>query len=128
MSNPSTGKISAHNLGKTGENLAADFLKEKGLKILEINWRARHLEIDLIAESTHFIHIVEVKTRSGTAFGAPESFISQEKQKRLIRAANSYAHFKRIQKEIRFDIIAVVSQNGKFQIEWIEDAFMPKCR
>ena len=128
MSNTSTEKNSAHTLGKAGENLATDFLKEKGLKILEINWRVRHLEIDLIAESTHFIHIVEVKTRSGTAFGTPESFISREKQKHLIQAANSYARIKQVQKEIRFDIVAIVSQNEKFHIEWIEDAFMPQCR
>ncbi len=59
------------SLGKQGEEIAADFLKKKGMKILERNFRTPFGEIDVITEKNRKLHFVEVKTRRSTKFGKP---------------------------------------------------------
>lgn len=117
----------AYELGKKGEDYAVLLLTQHHLNILERNWRIHNLEIDIIAESSNYIHIIEVKTRSSNIFGNPEVFIGMEKQKNLIKAANFYVRKKGIFKEIHFDIISIICQKNDYTIEWIEDAFMPRC-
>jgi putative endonuclease len=118
--------MAEHNeLGASGEKAAENFLKEKGYQILATNWRFGSDEIDIIAKHNHFLVIVEVKTRSTNAFGEPEIAVTKQKQKFLIRAAQNYIQQKNIDEECRFDIIAIVSKNGKNSIHHIEDAFYP---
>jgi putative endonuclease len=83
--------MAEHNeTGKAGEELAVKYLRSKGYTILETNWRLGRNEIDIIAEADHCLVVVEVKTRHSTDFGNPESFVTREKQRLLIRAANAY--------------------------------------
>jgi putative endonuclease len=110
-------------IGKKGEEQATTFLKESGYEILHINWRYKHLEIDIIAKNNDFLVIVEVKTRKNADFGAPETFVSKAKQRKIIRAANEFVAANGIENEIRFDIISVNNQTN--QIEHIERAFYP---
>jgi len=53
------------DLGKKGEDLAADYLRKKGYRILKRNWRSGRNEVDIIADNNEYIVFVEVKTRSG---------------------------------------------------------------
>ena len=76
--------------GQKGEQQATAFLKELGYEILHINWRHKHLEIDIIAKNNDFLVIVEVKTRKNADFGAPETFVTKAKQRKIIRAANEF--------------------------------------
>lgn len=75
-------------LGRTGEDLVADFLQNQGHLLLDRNWRIREGEIDLVSlDPAGVIRIVEVKTRSSTKFGHPLEAIDQRKALRLQRLA-----------------------------------------
>ena len=113
-----------HELGKRGEAEALTLLRKKGFQIRETNWRHGREEVDIIAESDDYLAIVEVKTRTTDVYGAPEMFVSKAKQRHLIRAANAYASKRQIDKDIYFDIIAIV-EKPEFRIEHIHQAFYP---
>jgi putative endonuclease len=112
-------------LGRKGEELAAKYLTEKGFRILERNWRRGKNEIDIIARDGRYIVIVEVKTRESNALAEPETAVTREKQKALIRAANSYVMYKNLVDEVRFDIVSIIISKGKELINHIPDAFYP---
>jgi len=96
-----------------------------GFKIIERNWRHRRKEIDIIAEYQDFIVFVEVKTRENNSFGNPEDFVSRKQQRHIIEAANEYITKKDINKEARFDIIAITNNFDHEEIVHIPDAFYP---
>ena len=117
--------MAKHNeLGKEGEQLALEFLKEKGYETLEQNYRLGKAEIDLIITKENWLIAVEVKTRSTNYFGNPEEFVNAKKKKMLVEAMNSYVIEHDLDVEVRFDIIAVLKQQNDFKIEHIEDAFL----
>jgi putative endonuclease len=112
-------------LGKKGEDIAAAYLEKKGYRILEKNWRQWRNELDLVAVDGKYLVIVEVKTRQSNVFGEPETAVTREKQKTLIRAANAYIRYKNMDMEVRFDIISVILAKDSEQIHHMEDAFYP---
>tara|TARA_R110002124_G_scaffold17532_3_gene73206 strand:- start:59431 stop:59790 length:360 start_codon:yes stop_codon:yes gene_type:complete len=113
-----------HNeLGKIGEQLAVDHLLRNGYDILDRNYTYLKAEIDIIAQKGDFIVIVEVKTRNSAFFGDPQDFVSKGKIKLLVKAANEYLISNNIEKEVRFDIIAVLKNKQIEQIEHFENAF-----
>lgn len=113
-----------HNeLGNIGEQFALEFLVAKGYKILETNWHYQHKEIDIIAKKEPFIIFVEVKTRRTNYFGEPFTFVNNTKQKFLVKAAHEYIIKFNIQEEARFDIISILYNDFKKDIQHIEDAF-----
>ncbi|MCX6244351.1 MAG: YraN family protein [Bacteroidetes bacterium] len=115
-----------HNeFGRKGEEIARDYLAGKGYQILETNWVSGKNEIDIIAREGKYIIVVEVKARHSNYAGEPETAVTREKQKSLIRAANSYVRKMNIDLEVRFDIISILVVKGKEQINHIEDAFYP---
>ncbi len=115
---------STRHIGNEGESRACTHFESLGFKIRERNWRHRHDEIDIIAENDSFIVFAEVKTRFSAAFGEPEVFVTRKKQSFMIRAANEYLTRHQIDKEARFDIIAItLNQGGK--LHHICDAFYP---
>ncbi len=112
--------------GKKGEDLAIQFLKDKGYEILETNWRFRRSEVDIIAKDGLILVFVEVKTRSYDYFGKPESFVSARKKVLLQDAAAAYMHEINHTWEIRFDIIGILMPSPKhIEINHFEDAFFP---
>lgn len=119
--------MARHNdIGKAGEQIAYNYLKEKGYQVLEQNWRYRRAEVDLIARHGEVLVFVEVKTRSSQAFGEPEEFVSTQKENLLSSAASAYMEAINHDWEIRFDIIAVLFQSEQsYSIKHIEDAFFP---
>jgi putative endonuclease len=110
-------------LGKAGEDIAAEYLKKKGYRILERNWRFGKNEIDIIARDGNFIVIAEVKTRSSSFFAEPEMAVTRDKQRILVRSANAYVRYKRLNLEVRFDVIAIILSEEGEQINHIPDAF-----
>lgn len=112
-------------LGRFGENLAENHLKAKGFRIVERNYRTGKLEIDLVAEHTEKLVIVEVKTRNTAEIGEPWKAVTKKKQRQLIKAANNYIHSRNIHAETRFDIVSIVHNSFRTSIEHIEDAFGP---
>jgi putative endonuclease len=118
----------SHNLGKEGENLAVDHLKNAGFKILSRNWKYGKHEIDIIAERKDVVVFVEVKTRTDDFQMDPRTAINPEKQKSIIWAADGYIKKYNIDKDSRFDVIIVIKKDKQFEIDHIEDAFYPTLR
>lgn len=115
-----------HNVkGQRGEELAASFLKSKGYTIMETNWRFKNLEADIIACINDTIIVAEVKTRKTNFFGEPETFVTRQKQRNLIKAAHEYIQKNQIDLEVRFDIISVILNSSGSQVNHIEAAFYP---
>ncbi len=109
--------------GTEGEDLAANFLKEKGYAILERNYRHKKSEIDLIVSRDKWLVFVEVKLRSSTAFGYPEEFVDYQKKKMIFQGALHYMYEKNWQGNVRYDIVAINMVYGKPEIHHLEDAF-----
>ena len=110
--------------GKTGENLAARYLEQCGLRILEYNFRFERGEIDLIAEDGEELVFVEVKARRSNVFGAPEDAVTDKKQEQIYAVADGYLFKHDIDnRPCRFDVVAIEFQNGRAEIRHIRDAF-----
>jgi putative endonuclease len=113
-------------LGAKGEKRAAKFLKRKGYKIIQRNYKCKSGEIDIIARHNDSIVFVEVKTRSTDEFGAPQYAITSAKRNHLSKVALYYIKEKRlINQSCRFDVVAVKfsQRSRKPEIEHIENAF-----
>lgn len=120
--------MARHNdIGRWGEDLAADYLASKGYAIAERNWKSINYEIDIIAYRQARIIFVEVKTRSNQD-DDPLTAIDKNKKWRLIKAAQRYVNLHSINHEIQFDIIAITGTKDNYKIEHIEDAFVPPLR
>ena len=106
--------MAAHNeLGKWGEDCAADYLQRKGYTIVERDWKSGHRDIDIIAvDENRTVVFVEVKTRRNRVFGEPEGSAHYRKMRNPQAAINHYVQYRRIDNEIRFDIITVVGTIG----------------
>ena len=107
-------------LGRLGEKKAVDFLKKKGYKILETNYKTHIGEIDVIAEDKEYTVFIEVKTRSGDDFGAPSEAVTVKKREKYFKVATEYLLRKgKTDTPCRFDVVEI--ENG--QINLIFDAF-----
>ena len=117
-----SGRIS---LGRRGEEAAVDFLRKKGYRIIERNYRSRAGEIDIVAEEGSSLAFVEVKTRRSTHFGLPEEAVSYEKRRHLTRVASGYLTHHHIKEaKCRFDVVSVLmNENGIKEIQLIKNAF-----
>ena len=111
-------------LGDQGEDLAVAALKKQGYKILERNYVTPLGEIDLIAKEGKTVVVVEVKTRRGSRFGAPQEAVNPGKQGRLRRLADYYLKQKGLTgNPVRFDVVAVTLADNVPQVEIIQNAF-----
>lgn len=116
--------MAQHNdLGALGEQMAVDFLRREGYRILETNWTFQKAEVDIIAQKDKVLAVVEVKTRSSLAFGLPQDFVNPKKIQLLVKAVNAYVNQRNLDVEVRFDIIAVAPSTQGFAVEHLTDAF-----
>ncbi|MEI8085715.1 MAG: YraN family protein [Paludibacter sp.] len=114
-----------HNdLGNLGEERAQEYLRSKGYKILQTNWRCGKLELDIIAENDDWLVIVEVKTRSTETFEHPEEAINMKKIRNMVNATHNYITQTDWNGNTRFDVISVIPHGNEFYIDHIEDAFL----
>ena len=106
--------------GKIGEKKAGEFLKKKGYKILETNYKTHVGEIDIIAQDGEYTVFVEVKTRSSNEYGAPSEAVNGKKREKYKKVASEYLiKTKNTESAARFDVIEI--ENG--EINHIIDAF-----
>lgn len=111
-------------IGRNGEQIAVNFLKNKGYEVLAQNWRYSRKEIDIISRYNDCLIFVEVKTRSSFDFGFPEESVTEQKKSFLKMAAEAYCDTKATSSLIRFDIISIYLAAGQAPaIHHIEDAF-----
>ena len=116
--------MAVHNeMGQIGEEMARRYLVQNGYEIVETNWRLGRHEMDIIAYYKKTLVFVEVKTRRGDSFGAPESFVDRKKQRACIALANAYILKNKRKEEARFDIISVVLNSSGATVEHIPNAF-----
>ena len=116
--------MALHNeKGKIGEKLAEEYLINHGYKILHTNWRVMKYEVDIIAIKDNILVFCEVKYRTSNAFGEPETFVTKQKQKNILKSAAIYVGRHRWQGESRFDIISVLANENPPKINHIENAY-----
>jgi putative endonuclease len=99
-------------LGRWGEDLAARHLERSGYELLARNWRCKQGEIDIVARLDQAIVFVEVKARSGLAFGEPASAVTRAKAHRIHVVAGRWLAECRPPgwHDLRFDVISIVRQ------------------
>lgn len=113
-------------LGEWGEELACEYFRGLGYRILERRWRFSRAEIDIIAMDGHVLVFTEVKTRSYAYYGEPEESISPQKEKLIIDGAHAYMEKIHHEWEIRFDIVSIlVDQKQIPSVRHYKDAFFP---
>jgi len=110
-------------IGNRGEDLAVSYLKKKGYRILEKNYRVQKGEIDIIAKDKNIIVFVEVKTRNTDQYGTPQESVDKRKQRQLLKLALLYLQKRNFldSSDCRFDVISINLQNN--MLEHIKDAF-----
>ena len=114
-------------IGQVAENIAADFLRAKGLEILERNYLRRLGELDIVARDGDVLVIAEVRTRASDRYGGAAASVDARKQQRIIRAASQLLQQRRdlAQLRVRFDVIAVLEMDRERpRVDWIQQAFL----
>lgn len=120
--------------GQLAEELACQYLQQKGMKLLERNYHCRFGELDLIMQDKQNLVFIEVRYRSNQAFGTGAETVTSNKQSKLVKTAAAYLqqHVKLAKYPARFDVISMSGQLqhpaasnelDKINIEWIENAF-----
>lgn len=103
-----------------GERMASKYLKSKGYRIVEANFRTPFGELDLIAKIRNVIVFVEVKTRTTYSFGPPYLSITRIKERHIIRNALFYLKSRRLADvPWRIDIVSI-NLNCAYEAEKIE--------
>ncbi|NLN87941.1 MAG: YraN family protein [Syntrophomonadaceae bacterium] len=111
-------------LGYKGEDLAVSYLQGQGYNILQRNYRSRSGEIDIICSRRGIIVFVEVKTRTSNIYGSPEESITWRKRDHIRKVALDYlAAGHQPFKELRFDVIGIMMEQGIPSINHVEAAF-----
>lgn len=111
-------------VGILGEDIAVDYLKKKGYKIIERNFRKKYEEIDIIAISGSTLVFIEVKTRTSDSYGTPFEGISPFKVHHLVQLAQFYKMtHPNIPEDMRIDAIGVIvtHDNRLEKIEHLEN-------
>jgi len=112
------------SLGSRGETLAAEHLTREGYRIVARNVRAGGVELDLVARRGRLVVFVEVKTRSGGAYGRPEEAVDARKRARLVAGAAAWLREHRVPgARARFDVIALQREGAGFRLEHWPGAF-----
>ena len=121
--------MAAHNdLGKWGEEMAAEYLQQKGYRIIERDWRSGARDIDIIAQAPDLstLVFVEVKTRKSEALMRAADAVNPTKARNIALSANNYVKMCHVDALLRFDIITIVGTNAQnMKLEHIIDAFNP---
>ncbi|MEX1191888.1 MAG: YraN family protein [Brumimicrobium sp.] len=118
--------MTTKELGDFGEGLALQFLRKKGFKIIDTNFRFGRNEVDIICKDGDEMVFVEVKTRQTAEIGPPWKAVTRTKQRQIIKCANHYLITQDIDIESRFDIISIVHNSYGTRIEHIDSAFYPR--
>lgn len=107
--------------GSGYEKVAAAYFTQKGMEILEYNYRERRSEIDLIMKDGEYLVFAEVKFRSSLRKGAPDEAVDYRKQQRIRRGALHYLYSHGLGEDVpcRFDVLSILGD----RITWIPNAF-----
>lgn len=117
----------SRRLGRWGEDRAAEYLRDKGYRILAANWKCRFGEIDLVAGDGTCLCFVEVKLRKSAAYGSAAEFVDRRKQDRLRATAELWLMRHPTDLQPRFDVVEIYAPQGmdtkKPEIFHLKNAF-----
>jgi putative endonuclease len=126
-------KVGRREKGSAAEDLALDFLLDRGMVLLGRSWRVGHKELDLLMMSTNEttdeqrLHVVEVRSLWEPNLQLPFETVDIKKQRAVISAASAYIYRNQIMCETQFDIVSVLfEKDGNIRIDYLPDAFNPK--
>ncbi len=120
----SRGDYKIREKGIEGEDEACRFLKKKGYRIIDRNFRTRFGEIDIIAKEREFTVFVEVKLRNSSFYGLPEESVDFRKQKKIIKSAEFYLQKNGLSDtDCRFDVVSICGMENNRKIKLIRNAF-----
>lgn len=113
--------------GNFGEDIACEYIKKRGMKIIKRNFYCRTGEIDIIAADGEYTVFIEVKTRKNSNYGTPGEFVDYYKQQKIIKAAQYYAAGSP-ELYMRFDVCEVYyhTTGNEYiadKVNYIENAF-----
>ena len=118
--------INKRKMGSGGEEIAAEFLENKGLKILNMNYRNRYGEMDIVARDEETLVFVEVKMRKDDDAGHPLEAVDARKQKIIRNLARYFMYNEGYDDDTwcRFDVVGIIGNGTDTpKISWIKDAF-----
>lgn len=107
--------------GQIAEQIASDYLRAKGLRLITSNYRSRFGEIDLIMQEDKTLVFIEVRLRKNKLFGGAEESITASKQHKIVITAEYYLQQYGSQ-ACRFDAILMDKEDVN-SITWIKNAF-----
>jgi len=122
-----TSKTDNKKTGNMGEDIAAQFLEDKGFRIIQRNFRYSTFgEIDIIAKQNEYLVFIEVKTYRTEEFGEPVLLVNRKKQEKIRKLAQIFMLQKKISDiDCRFDVIGIKIGKGESGnlINHIDNAF-----
>lgn len=118
-------RLDRHELGRRGEDIAAEYLTDRGLVVLSRNWRCRDGELDVVATDGRCLVVCEVKTRTSADYGDPAEFVTPEQMARIRRTTQAWLRAYRVGWcEIRFDVFTVLwPLSGRPRLRHLRGAF-----
>nr|WP_308626207.1 YraN family protein [uncultured Eisenbergiella sp.] len=113
--------MNKREIGESYEEAACLYLRKKGIRITERNFRCRQGEVDLIGRDGDYLVFFEVKFRKNKTLGYPEEAVGYAKQKKICKVADYYLYQKRLGESIpvRFDVVAICGES----VNWYQNAF-----
>ena len=117
-------RATTRSVGSQGEQLARQFLEQKGYRFITANWSCSLGELDLIMQHGSTRVIVEVRLRKNLSYGTGSDTVAAHKQHKIIRATKMYQQRVNYWRDLRFDVISITFDSKQQpQIEHIEHAF-----
>ncbi|MBW6473055.1 MAG: YraN family protein [Anaerolineaceae bacterium] len=116
--------MNKQQLARWGEETAQNYLNERGIRIVEKNFRTQSGEIDIIGFENDDLIFFEVKTRSSIKFGYPEEAVNSKKVEKIEMVANEYLdNLPSNNLNWRIDTIAIIRNphTQKYQIKWFKN-------
>lgn len=114
-------------IGRRGEDIAAQYLLDAGFDLLHRNWRSGRYEIDIAAVKDGMLHIVEVKSRSDGGYSTPEEAMTAHKFRSLVKAAELYISSYGLDMDVQFDLIAVTYHGqGAAEVTYYPEVVYPR--
>ncbi len=119
--------LKSYLAGIKGEELAEQYLSQRGYQIIERNFHSQQGEIDLVAKDQDVLAFVEVKNYSFRSFGSPLGAVRKSKRQSIIHAARTYLYKKAVANTFcRFDVLIIYRDRcNRLAVELYKDAF--KC-
>ena len=116
----------SRHIGEQTEQLASEYLRRNGLKMLTRNFRSPRGELDMVMEDGETLVFVEVRYRRNSQFGSGAESVDRHKQQRLISSAAYYLqkNHQYSNRPTRFDVVSISMEANKPAIDWIQDAFI----